>query len=383
MNTVYPIDGKLRGLPSFQELTRKLTLGELVQETIRQGSMDTAPERDSLRYLPLSLPPQPDTGFIGLSGARQEEQYPEIFPTAAALSANYGRMELLSEVAHVRLSLAESPLVAETETEAEIERAYPTMHGSHLSQSTSELAYTALARFFEQSESLCESVSQMRQAFDQVSLPVLQDPKGLYDSQRLYATNSCGIVYSTDNKQLGDFAASIPSTMTQDLEAASNDISNTLAAILYLKNGVVDAGAGAGAGHEIPEGMSKPSGEDRPRRNNVHHAARFRMLSIMPSQRVEKMVRTKRMSSNKVCANCKTMDAPEWRRGPDGARSLCNACGLFYKKLVTKYGYEDADCIYYYRRVGESIDRTVPGILEKNLIVQHSRQSRTMMIDGI
>ncbi len=30
------------------------------------------------------------------------------------------------------------------------------------------------------------------------------------------------------------------------------------------------------------------------------------------------------------------MDTPEWRRGPDGARTLCNACGLHYAKLERK-----------------------------------------------
>ncbi|KFA48711.1 hypothetical protein S40293_09769 [Stachybotrys chartarum IBT 40293] len=33
------------------------------------------------------------------------------------------------------------------------------------------------------------------------------------------------------------------------------------------------------------------------------------------------------------CRNCKATKTPEWRRGPDGARSLCNACGLQYAKL--------------------------------------------------
>ncbi|KAI8643191.1 hypothetical protein BD408DRAFT_415411 [Parasitella parasitica] len=36
------------------------------------------------------------------------------------------------------------------------------------------------------------------------------------------------------------------------------------------------------------------------------------------------------------CHSCNTMDTPEWRRGPDGARTLCNACGLHYSKLLRK-----------------------------------------------
>ncbi|PHH79067.1 hypothetical protein CDD82_2619 [Ophiocordyceps australis] len=36
------------------------------------------------------------------------------------------------------------------------------------------------------------------------------------------------------------------------------------------------------------------------------------------------------------CHSCNRIDTPEWRRGPDGARTLCNACGLHYAKLERK-----------------------------------------------
>ncbi|QRV89328.1 GATA type zinc finger [Ceratobasidium sp. AG-Ba] len=36
------------------------------------------------------------------------------------------------------------------------------------------------------------------------------------------------------------------------------------------------------------------------------------------------------------CHSCEIVDTPEWRRGPDGQRTLCNACGLHYAKLVRK-----------------------------------------------
>ncbi|GAA5894689.1 hypothetical protein JCM6882_006659 [Rhodosporidiobolus microsporus] len=37
-----------------------------------------------------------------------------------------------------------------------------------------------------------------------------------------------------------------------------------------------------------------------------------------------------------VCRDCGTVDSPEWRKGPEGPKSLCNACGLRYAKLVSK-----------------------------------------------
>jgi hypothetical protein len=43
------------------------------------------------------------------------------------------------------------------------------------------------------------------------------------------------------------------------------------------------------------------------------------------------------------CISCGAQDTPEWRRGPNGARTLCNACGLHYSKLVRRKKQEDKD----------------------------------------
>ncbi|KAI7865253.1 hypothetical protein BDF14DRAFT_1883633 [Spinellus fusiger] len=38
------------------------------------------------------------------------------------------------------------------------------------------------------------------------------------------------------------------------------------------------------------------------------------------------------------CQSCNISETPEWRRGPNGARTLCNACGLHYAKSTRKQG---------------------------------------------
>lgn len=38
----------------------------------------------------------------------------------------------------------------------------------------------------------------------------------------------------------------------------------------------------------------------------------------------------------KKCENCQTNASPEWRRGPSGHKTLCNACGLRYARSVAK-----------------------------------------------
>ncbi|KAF7817957.1 GATA transcription factor 16 [Senna tora] len=36
--------------------------------------------------------------------------------------------------------------------------------------------------------------------------------------------------------------------------------------------------------------------------------------------------------NNKCCSDCKTTKTPLWRGGPAGPKSLCNACGIRYRK---------------------------------------------------
>ncbi|KAM6513351.1 hypothetical protein FALCPG4_015780 [Fusarium falciforme] len=47
----------------------------------------------------------------------------------------------------------------------------------------------------------------------------------------------------------------------------------------------------------------------------------------------EANMRLRRAAPLDQCHNCNRVDTPEWRRGPDGARTLCNACGLRYAKF--------------------------------------------------
>ncbi|XP_030474492.2 GATA transcription factor 15-like [Syzygium oleosum] len=37
-------------------------------------------------------------------------------------------------------------------------------------------------------------------------------------------------------------------------------------------------------------------------------------------------------ANKKFCADCKTTKTPLWRGGPSGPKSLCNACGIRYRK---------------------------------------------------
>lgn len=60
------------------------------------------------------------------------------------------------------------------------------------------------------------------------------------------------------------------------------------------------------------------------------------------------------------CKHCNETVTPEWRRGPYGNRTLCNACGLFYCKLVRKFDKKDANVLMHYRKAKSPEDRRVP-----------------------
>ena len=46
----------------------------------------------------------------------------------------------------------------------------------------------------------------------------------------------------------------------------------------------------------------------------------------------KKGAKSRNRSKTTVCLNCGSMDTPQWRVGPLGPRTLCNACGVRYKK---------------------------------------------------
>lgn len=61
-----------------------------------------------------------------------------------------------------------------------------------------------------------------------------------------------------------------------------------------------------------------------------------------------------------VCQHCGSTSTPEWRKGPEDAKTLCNACGLFHTKLVKKLGSQGAAKELKRRREeGEHMNRRI------------------------
>ncbi|EAW10695.1 GATA transcription factor LreB [Aspergillus clavatus NRRL 1] len=51
---------------------------------------------------------------------------------------------------------------------------------------------------------------------------------------------------------------------------------------------------------------------------------------------VQETDRRKRLKGEYLCTDCGTSDSPEWRKGPEGPKTLCNACGLRWAKKEKK-----------------------------------------------
>eukprot|EP01112_Ceratiomyxa_fruticulosa_P002028 TRINITY_DN12174_c0_g2_i1.p1 TRINITY_DN12174_c0_g2~~TRINITY_DN12174_c0_g2_i1.p1 ORF type:complete len:186 (+),score=20.47 TRINITY_DN12174_c0_g2_i1:452-1009(+) len=48
-----------------------------------------------------------------------------------------------------------------------------------------------------------------------------------------------------------------------------------------------------------------------------------------------------------VCLVCKTTQSPQWRRGPSGQKTLCNACGIKYQNMIKKEQEVKQECTVY------------------------------------
>lgn len=87
----------------------------------------------------------------------------------------------------------------------------------------------------------------------------------------------------------------------------------------------------------FPTGASPESGTPSVSNNGGNAPA-----SVTPSADTEALSTKKKLKKVKVdeeihvCTDCGTVDSPEWRKGPQGPKTLCNACGLRYAKRSRK-----------------------------------------------
>ncbi|KAI8872046.1 hypothetical protein GQ42DRAFT_177452 [Ramicandelaber brevisporus] len=61
------------------------------------------------------------------------------------------------------------------------------------------------------------------------------------------------------------------------------------------------------------------------------------------SKAAPKRRRVRKPAESSLCHECGTTQSPEWRKGPAGPKTLCNACGLRYAKVLKSTGDQAPD----------------------------------------
>lgn len=71
-------------------------------------------------------------------------------------------------------------------------------------------------------------------------------------------------------------------------------------------------------------------------------------------------------SPTKKCFQCQEANTPEWRLGPYGNRSLCNACGLYYRRLIQRFDLKRANLIMRFNKFVKPINnmRQIPNQID-------------------
>ncbi|KAG0092883.1 hypothetical protein BGZ93_008122 [Podila epicladia] len=86
-----------------------------------------------------------------------------------------------------------------------------------------------------------------------------------------------------------------------------------------------------------PKRRSEPNGgrQSKPKRSKPVHEA---PVVVKPSKKImvptpiPKQIVNKPSEDGRACHYCGTRDTPMWRRGPDGTKTLCNSCGISWKR---------------------------------------------------
>lgn len=82
------------------------------------------------------------------------------------------------------------------------------------------------------------------------------------------------------------------------------------------------------------------------------------------------------------CFHCGEVQTPEWRRGPYGNRTLCNACGLYYRKLIKRFDTKNANLIMRFNKLINPMDRRIPlNVNVPNNIIEQFNSDETLDSD--
>ncbi|KAI8363874.1 hypothetical protein EDC96DRAFT_444698 [Choanephora cucurbitarum] len=137
-----------------------------------------------------------------------------------------------------------------------------------------------------------------------------------------------------------------PQLATREQEQKQTNLSFVASTPFQEESSRESNGEGLSYWNEYQYKISTKTYDATTKSRHQHEDSSASLMSTMPSNAFIKSVdfTAKRKQKKKykksdscICTDCGTDSSPEWRRGPFGPKTLCNACGLRWKKKHRKH----------------------------------------------
>ena len=137
--------------------------------------------------------------------------------------------------------------------------------------------------------------------------------------------------------------------------------------------------------HPIKQQHQHPSLRTNDDNNTLYTAETLCSMIKNPKRKIlKKRVYNKKKKNVRLikCFHCGEVQTPEWRRGPYGNRTLCNACGLYYRKLIKRFDTKNANLIMRFNKLINPMDRRIPlNVNVPNNIIEKFNNDETLDSD--
>ncbi|KAK5584404.1 hypothetical protein RB653_006015 [Dictyostelium firmibasis] len=148
---------------------------------------------------------------------------------------------------------------------------------------------------------------------------------------------SSPVLFSMDKRSPSPTLGSSCGSSSPGLNNSGNEMNNSLDSPLGVSGGNGNS-LNISSGIQCPPGANIDSAEKAILEGQIHlpPLLRPRQYHACKTSKENRPTKRRKNHTSLFCRHCGTTDTPEWRRGPDGRKSLCNACGLHYSKLVKR-----------------------------------------------
>ncbi|CUM63998.1 uncharacterized protein PRCAT00001586001 [Priceomyces carsonii] len=240
-----------------------------------------------------------------------------------------------------------------------------------------EKAFHSLIQFFLTSDNFTRCIKEMNKKMD--SITTKSDIEFNKNADLLSSRDSERRTILTAREHFRGWVKEIPDVMYKNMKTSLLDFANILGELELMKYDYIEeeilnaidlsqdnkTNSIPDFGHSSAEDLKIFSRTRVDRSEGTKKSCTAFPRSGRASTKVTKQKSKRNRAKSIACKHCAADDTPEWRRGPDGARTLCNACGLFYSKLVKKFGPSEGEFVLKHRKQNELLqDRTVPSSKE-------------------